>query len=113
MVLAPPHNTVLLPPVGGAVSGAVGGATPRHRAACRAAAAPPVLCRPPHRLPQYPPHSVAMQAFQLEQLDAPPPPKEPSSPLGAAFLRPRTGVYTGLRPGALSLFDEAYFGNAS
>ncbi|KAL1499615.1 hypothetical protein AB1Y20_011814 [Prymnesium parvum] len=57
-------------------------------------------------------HPLLVQAFQLEQLDAPAPVLDSfSSPLGAAHLKARPGVYTGLRPGALSRFDEAYFGN--
>ena len=56
--------------------------------------------------------TAVTQAFQLEQLDAPPLLESPASPLGASRLKPRTGVYTGLRPGAVTTVDESYFGNA-
>lgn len=56
------------------------------------------------------PPCVVTQAFQLEHLDAPPPPiATPSSPLSDSSLKPRPGVYTGLHPGAVSRVDEAYF----
>ena len=38
---------------------------------------------------------------------APPTP----SPLGAAQLRQKNGVYLGLRPGAVTLVDDSYFGS--
>ena len=57
-------------------------------------------------------HPLLVQAFQLEQLDMPiPPPAQPEapSPLGSDRLRAKNGVYSGLRPGAVSRFDETYF----
>ena len=55
-------------------------------------------------------HPLLVQAFQLEQLDLPATaPPEPPSPLGAAHLRVKNGVYMGLRPGALSKMEESYF----
>ena len=59
-------------------------------------------------------HPLLVQAFQLEQLDLPPSaPRhpEPRSPLGAAHLRVKNGVYQGLRPGAVSKLDDSYFGD--
>jgi hypothetical protein len=59
-------------------------------------------------------HPLLVQAFQLEQLELPasaPVPPDPPSPLGAAALRTRSGVYSGLRPGAVSNVDEGYFGD--
>ena len=56
--------------------------------------------------------ALLVQAFQLEQLELPPSaPRhpEPPSPLGAAHLRVKNGVYLGLRPGAVSKLDDSYF----
>ena len=41
--------------------------------------------------------------------DRPAPSTEPPSPLGAAHLRVKNGVYLGLRPGAVSKLDDSYF----
>lgn len=55
-------------------------------------------------------HPLLVQAFQLEQLELPDSaPPLSSSPLGAAHLRVKNGVYLGLRPGAVSKLDDSYF----
>ena len=61
-------------------------------------------------------HPLLVQAFQLEQLDLPreaaaaaAPAAQALSPLGAAHLRVKNGVYVGLRPGALARLDDSYF----
>jgi hypothetical protein len=57
-------------------------------------------------------HPLLVQAFQLEQLDLPasaPRHPEAPSPLGAAHLRVKNGIYLGLRPGAVSKLDDSWF----